>query len=60
VIEMIGVVLAGGYGKRLLPLTVRAPKPFLELLGRQLFDYSVELLRQAEVRDVIVIAPPAT
>ncbi|MFP3285746.1 MAG: NDP-sugar synthase [Acidilobus sp.] len=57
-IEMIGVVLAGGYGKRLLPLTVRAPKPFLELLGRQLFDYSVELLRQAGVRDVIVIAPP--
>jgi len=42
---MIGVVLAGGYGKRLLPLTVRVPKPFLELLGRQLFDYSVELLR---------------
>lgn len=55
---MIGFVLAGGYGKRLLPLTSRVPKPFLELLGRQLIDYSVELLREAGAKDVIVIVPP--
>ena len=55
---MIGFVLAGGYGKRLLPLTSRVPKPFIEVLGRQLIDYSVELLRQAGAKDVIVIATP--
>ncbi len=57
-IALIGFVLAGGYGKRLLPLTSRVPKPFLEILGRQLIDYSVELVREAGVKDVIVIAPP--
>ncbi|MGC9071939.1 MAG: sugar phosphate nucleotidyltransferase [Acidilobus sp.] len=55
---MIGFVLAGGYGKRLLPLTSGVPKPFLEVLGRQLIDYSVELIRQAGVKDVIVVTPP--
>ncbi|ADL18514.1 putative nucleotidyl transferase [Acidilobus saccharovorans 345-15] len=53
---MIGFVLAGGYGKRLLPLTSRTPKPFMQLLGRQLIDYSLDMLREAGVDDVVIIA----
>ncbi len=55
---MMGFVLAGGYGKRLLPLTSRTPKPFMQLLGRQMIDYSVELLREAGAGDIVVIVPP--
>lgn len=55
---MIGAVLAGGYGKRLLPLTREKPKSFLEIGGRQLLDYSVEILRNAGIRKVVVIVPP--
>jgi len=55
---MLGVVLAGGYGKRLLPLTKEKPKSFLEIGGRQLFDYSVEILRNAGIRNVVVVVPP--
>ncbi|MFP3265029.1 MAG: NDP-sugar synthase [Acidilobus sp.] len=52
---MIGFVLAGGYGKRLLPITQGTPKPFLQLMGRQLLDYSIETLREAKVDDVVVV-----
>ncbi|AFZ70643.1 Nucleoside-diphosphate-sugar pyrophosphorylase family protein [Caldisphaera lagunensis DSM 15908] len=55
---MIGVVLAGGYGKRLLPLTKEKPKSFLEIGGKQLLDYSVEILRNAGIRKIVVIVPP--
>ena len=55
---LIGFVLAGGSGKRLMPLTMKTPKPFLQVAGRQLLEYSVELLEEAGVDEIVVIAPP--
>lgn len=43
--KITGVVLAGGYGKRLMPLTNEIPKPLLEIkdgytiLDKQIFDF---------------------
>ncbi len=43
--KTIGMVLCGGYGKRLRPLTERIPKPLIEIkdgytiLDKQLFDF---------------------
>lgn len=43
---MIGMILCGGYGKRLKPLTDEIPKPLIELrhnytiLDKQLFDFA--------------------
>jgi CBS domain-containing protein/dTDP-glucose pyrophosphorylase len=46
------VVMAGGFGRRLLPLTERLPKPMLPVGGRPLLERTIEQLRRAGIRDV--------
>ncbi len=41
---MQAIILAGGYGTRLYPLTLNAPKPMVPLWGRPLIDYLVDKL----------------
>jgi mannose-1-phosphate guanylyltransferase len=48
------VILVGGQGTRLRPLTEDTPKPMLPLLGRPLLDYTFEQLREAGVRRVVL------
>jgi dTDP-glucose pyrophosphorylase/CBS domain-containing protein len=48
------VVMAGGRGERLSPLTDEVPKPMLPLAGRPVLDYIVAQLRGADVRDIII------
>ena len=38
---MKAVILAGGEGVRLRPLTCERPKPMLELLGRPVLEYTL-------------------
>lgn len=39
---MIAIILAGGYAKRLRPLTIHKPKPLLPVAGRPVIDHVVE------------------
>ncbi|MEK6276335.1 MAG: NDP-sugar synthase [Actinomycetota bacterium] len=48
------VILVGGEGTRLRPLTERMPKPMLPLLGRPLIDYTFDHLRSAGVGKAIL------
>jgi NDP-sugar pyrophosphorylase family protein len=48
------VILAGGEGTRLRPLTDRAPKPMLPLLGRPLLAYALDHLAAAGVTRTIL------
>ena len=48
------VIMAGGFGRRLLPLTADAPKPMLPLGSRPLLEDTIEQLRRAGIRDVSV------
>ena len=41
---MYAIVLAGGYAKRLWPLTLNTPKALLPIAGRPILDYVVEKL----------------
>ena len=51
------VLLAGGFGTRLRPLTCTRPKPMLPVLDRPLLAWNIELLhKQLGVREVDVIA----
>ncbi len=50
---MDAVVLVGGEGTRLRPLTLERPKPVLPLLGRPLLAYVLERLAEAGVTRVI-------
>lgn len=51
---MIGILLAGGMGARLRPLTENRPKPLVPILGRPCIDYALELLRKVGIRDVLL------
>ena len=51
---MKAVILAGGRGTRLGPLTKECPKPLLEVGGRPLLAYQFDLLAEAGVSQVFV------
>lgn len=48
------VIMAGGFGRRLFPLTNDTPKPMLEVGGRPLMQHIVEQLRDAGIKQVVV------
>jgi len=51
---MQALILAGGKGTRLRPLTMHTPKPIVPIANRPLLLYQLELLKRADVRDVIL------
>ena len=53
-LPVTGVIMAGGYGKRLMPLTATVPKPMLPVNGRPLLEHMLDKLRQAGIRSVNV------
>ena len=48
------VIMAGGPGSRLYPLTKDTPKPMLPVGGKPLLERTITNLRDAGVRDVVV------
>jgi NDP-sugar pyrophosphorylase family protein len=48
------MVLAAGFGSRLRPLTDRVPKPLIPVAGRPLIAYSLAILREAGIREVMI------
>lgn len=51
---MKAVILAGGTGTRLGKLTKETPKPMLELVGKPLMEYHIDLLKRYGIRDIFV------
>lgn len=52
VLPLQAVIMAGGLGTRLRPLTENLPKPMLPIGGRPLLELIIEQLRQAGIRHV--------
>ncbi|AFL94625.1 putative mannose-1-phosphate guanylyltransferase [Thermococcus cleftensis] len=52
---MKAVILAGGRGTRLLPLTVYRPKPMIPFFNRPLMEYVLQSLIKAGVDEVYVL-----
>ena len=50
--DLSAVIMAGGYGQRLLPLTAQVPKPMLPLGGRPLLERTIRRLRAAGITNV--------
>jgi mannose-1-phosphate guanylyltransferase len=50
---MKAVILAGGEGTRLRPLTLHTPKPVVPVVDRPFLRHQIDLLGQAGIRDVI-------
>jgi NDP-sugar pyrophosphorylase family protein len=53
-VDARAVILAGGEGTRLRPLTVTRPKPIVPLLNRPFLEYQLALLRQHGVTDIVL------
>ena len=49
---MQALILAGGKGTRLRPLTVYTPKPIVPVLNRPLLVYQIEILAKAGITDI--------
>ena len=51
---MKAVVMAGGEGSRLRPLTLNRPKPMLSVVNRPILGHILHLLEQHEILDVVI------
>ncbi|HUF05277.1 MAG TPA: NDP-sugar synthase [Aridibacter sp.] len=49
---MRALILAGGKGTRLRPLTVYTPKPIVPVLNRPFLEYQIEILKRAGIEDI--------
>ena len=51
---MKAVIMAGGEGTRLRPLTSNAPKPMLPLVNRPMMEHIIELLKRHGIDEIVV------
>src|SRR5262245_7407744 len=49
------VILAGGRGTRLKPLTDTRPKPMIEILGKPFLEYQIEQVRDQGFTKVLLL-----
>ena len=50
----VGMILAAGYGKRMMPLTHSAPKPLLNINGITLLENSINFLIKLGCKKIII------
>ena len=52
---MKAIILAAGQGKRLKPLTNDKPKCMINLFGKRIIDYQIEVFKKFGISDIIVV-----
>jgi len=52
---MKAIIVAGGHGSRLLPMTAHTHKTLLPLCGRPVIDYALATIRSSGIEDISII-----
>jgi len=52
---VMAAILAGGYGKRLRPITETIPKPLIEVAGKPILEHQIEWLRKHGVTNIVLL-----
>jgi dTDP-glucose pyrophosphorylase len=53
-LPLSALLMAGGKGERLRPLTLTTPKPLLQIDGKAIIDYNIEALAACGINDITV------
>ncbi len=53
---MKAILLAGGKGTRLRPMTLHTPKPIVPIFGRAFLHYQIDLVRQVPEIDEVILS----
>lgn len=54
ILPLSAILMAGGKGERLRPLTDNTPKPLLKIGGKAIIDYNIEALADCGITDITV------
>lgn len=49
------VIMAGGFGTRLRPLTMNIPKPMVPILNRPMMEHIVNLIKEHDIKDIVSV-----
>lgn len=52
--QQAALILVGGFGTRLRPLTLTLPKPLVEFANKPMIEHQVESLAAAGVTDIVL------